>query len=59
MCYVKNLFWGEDVSVMQLHPPKSEYVNNHKYCLHLWRPVNAEIPLPDSMMVGLKDLGEI
>lgn len=37
MCRVKSLFWGEDDLVVQFHPPKSEYVNNHPYCLHLWR----------------------
>lgn len=54
MCYIKNMFWDEDEAVMQLHPPKSEYVNNHNFCLHLWRPVNAVIPLPASILVGLK-----
>lgn len=51
MCFVKGLFWGEHEAVMQLHPPKSEYVNNHKYCLHLWKPVSKELPLPDSVLV--------
>ena len=54
MCFVKNLFWGHEETVMQLHPPKSEYVNNHNYCLHLWKPDNTLIPLPDSLMVGYK-----
>ncbi len=54
MCYVKNLFWHEDETVIQIHPAKSEYVNNHEYCLHLWRPTNGAVPVPDSLMVGLK-----
>jgi hypothetical protein len=54
MCYVKSLFWNDDEAVMQLHPPKSEWVNNHPYCLHLWKPLEAAIPLPDSIMVGYK-----
>lgn len=37
MCFVKNLFWGDDESVIQFHPMKSNYVNKHPYCLHLWR----------------------
>ena len=57
MCFVKGLFWDDDDCVMQLHPPKSDWVNNHSYCLHLWRPVGAEIPRPDSIMVGIKDMG--
>jgi hypothetical protein len=53
MSYVKDLCWdGEDV-VMQLHPKRSEYVNNHPHVLHLWRPVDAEIPTPPSIFVGV------
>lgn len=42
MCYVKNVFFDEHEAVMQLHPPRSEYVNNHPYCLHLWKPQSPE-----------------
>jgi hypothetical protein len=42
MCYMRNLIFRDDEWVMQLHPPKSEYVNNHPYCLHLWRPQRAD-----------------
>jgi hypothetical protein len=52
MSFVKDLFWDVEEAVMQLHPPKSTYVNCHPYCLHLWRPLNAEIPLPDPILVG-------
>jgi hypothetical protein len=54
MCLVKDLFWDAEEAVMQLHPPKSDYVNNHAGCLHLWRPVLTAIPLPDSIMVGVR-----
>lgn len=54
MCQIKDLFWDPDDAVFQFHPPKSEYVNNHPYCLHLWRPIGKEIPLPDKNLVGLK-----
>lgn len=57
MCQVKAIFWDDEDCVMQLHPPKSDWVNNHSFCLHLWRPLDAEIPLPPSMMVGFKDAG--
>lgn len=52
MCYVKRLFWDEEDAVMQVHPPASTYVNVHPNCLHLWKPVGQEIPLPPSFMVG-------
>ncbi len=54
MCEVKNLFWNEDDCVIQYHPPKKEYVNNHEFCLHLWRKVDYEFPIPDSILVGYK-----
>lgn len=46
MCTVKDLFFDAEETVIQLHPPLSSYVNVHPYCLHLWRPVFTEIPLP-------------
>lgn len=46
MCAVKDMFFEPEEAVMQLHPAHSEYVNNHPYCLHLWRPLEREIPLP-------------
>ena len=53
MCRVKDTFWdGEDV-VMQLHPKRSEYVNQHPHVLHLWRPVAQEIPQPPTICVGI------
>lgn len=54
MCRIKNLFWSEEDCVIQFHPPKSEYVNNHKHTLHLWRPINQTIPQPPTILVGLK-----
>jgi hypothetical protein len=46
MCYVKSIFWDKDDVVMQLHPAESEAVNVHNHCLHLWRPTDAQIPIP-------------
>ena len=57
MCELKSLFFEDEETVMQLHPPKSAWVNNVEHCLHLWRPQHAEIPLPDPMMVGVKAAG--
>lgn len=51
MCDIKDMFFRDDETVMQIHPKKSEYVNNHKNCLHLWRPRKQEIPLPPVQMV--------
>lgn len=54
MCQVKALFWDADDCVVQYHPPASEYINNHPNCLHLWRKIQHEFPLPPSIMVGVK-----
>lgn len=59
MCQIKDMFWNDDECVVQYHPAKSEYVNNAKNCLHLWKPVNHEFPVPPSILVGIKSMGEI
>ena len=57
MCKVKAQFWDDEDCVMQLHPPRSEWISNHPYCLHLWRPTDGQqIPLPPSITVGFKEL---
>jgi hypothetical protein len=55
MVFIKGLFWDDDDVVMQLHPKRSEYVNQHPHTLHLWRPMTATIPTPPASLVGLTD----
>jgi hypothetical protein len=55
MCFVKDLFWDEEECVVQYHPPLSQYVKNHRYCLHLWKPMGP-LPIPPSSMVGIVGL---
>ena len=52
MCWIKSLFWDEEDCVFQFHPPRSEYVNVHPYCLHLWRQPGAVVTRPPAWMVG-------
>ena len=54
MCKMKDIFWREDEVCMQLHPKKEDYVNNMPYCLHIWKPIEKEIPTPPSIMVGFR-----
>ena len=54
MCRLKDIFFRDDEAVIQIHPPKDEYVNNMPNCLHLWRANDKEMVLPPSFMVGLK-----
>jgi len=49
---VKRTFFKQDEVAMQLHVPPTDHVNFHPYCLHLWRPQNAEIPRPHKDLVG-------
>lgn len=52
MQFVKNIFWSEDECVVQYHPPRSESVDFHPHCLHLWRPIDMSMPMPESLLVG-------
>lgn len=56
MCRIKDLFWEPEDWVMQFHPAQSQYVNNHPGCLHLWRPIGIEFPVPDSLLVGFREI---
>lgn len=53
MAFVKDLFWESEDVVMQLHPRRSQYVNNHPHVLHLWRSRTQAIPEPPAMLVGV------
>lgn len=52
MCYIKNLFFAEEETVVQFHPKKSEYVRNHPHVLHMWRNQKHEHELPPRIFVG-------
>lgn len=43
MCVLKDVFWGGEEEVYQIHPKKSEYVNAVDNCLHLWKPIGHEL----------------
>ena len=59
MCFVKALFWTEEETVVQFHPPDSVYISNHPYTLHMWRDTVGDHRLPPSIFVGYKELGEL
>lgn len=57
MCRIKDLFWNDEDWVVQFHPAKSEYVNHHPGCLHLWEYTGGgpfKMPTPNSLLVGPK-----
>lgn len=51
MCIIKDIFWKDDEVVVQFHPKKSEYVNIHPYCLHMWRKIGSEFETPPKIFV--------
>lgn len=55
MCFIKEVFWDEDETVIQYHPAKIDYINCHPYCLHIWKPQDAVLPVPPYLMIGPKD----
>lgn len=59
MCWIKELFFEDEEVVIQYHPRKSDYVNQHPFCLHMWRPLNAELPLPPTIAVGPRTPEEV
>ena len=51
MCAIKDMFFDDNEIVIQYHPAKEDYVNDHPYCLHLWRPQHQEVPKPPIFFV--------
>lgn len=52
MCFVKDLFWTDEETVIQYHPPKVDYINFNPRVLHLWKPEKVVVPMPPKWMVG-------
>lgn len=53
MCKIKEMFFEDEEVVIQYHPRKSEYINFHPNCLHLWKPIGIDIPTPPKELVGI------
>lgn len=55
MSEIKRLFFYPEETAWEYHPMESEYVNQHPYCLHIWRYQKPGMVMPPSWMVGMKD----
>ena len=55
MQFMKEVFWKDNEVCYQLHPAKENYINNHPYCLHIWRKIGTDPELPPTWMVGFND----
>jgi len=42
----KSLFIGNEKYALMVFPPQEKHVNLHKFCLHLWEPLD-HYPLPE------------
>jgi hypothetical protein len=51
MCKVKAFFFEDDEVAVEYHVPVKDHVNVHPHTLHLWRPLNVEMPVPPIWMV--------
>lgn len=47
----KDIFWDEEECVVQFHPPRSQYVDTHPYCLHLWKKIGETYETPPKEFV--------
>lgn len=54
MCKMKEIFFNDNECCVEYHPKKEDYVNCMEYCLHIWKPIDKEIPTPPSVMVGFR-----
>lgn len=52
MCQVKELFWHDDETVLQFHPRKADYVDQHPFTLHLWRQMGVNAVLPPRVLIA-------
>jgi len=58
MEFVRDCFFEPDETVLQFSVPRAAHLNHHPYCLHLWRPIGIEIPMPPPITVAPKDAEE-
>jgi hypothetical protein len=49
---VRDWIVGAEAKAIQVVPPRSEYVNLHPFCLHLWVCLDGD-PLPDFRKDGV------
>lgn len=46
MCFLKDIFFKDEETVLQTLPEKTNYINNAQNSIHLWRPLHSEM-LPE------------
>lgn len=51
MCLLKDIFFKDTEWVVQYHPAKEDYINFDQHCLHLWRCLTKNFPIPPKILV--------
>lgn len=51
MVNMKEFFFYEGEIAFQIHPLKKNYVNINPYVLHIWRPSQTNVPVPDESSI--------
>lgn len=53
---VRELFFDPEATVVQIMPPRSQWVNQHQFCLHLWQRLDQPL-LPKGLhaTVGVRN----
>lgn len=49
---VREWFFEDDETIVQFSVPRSQHLNLHQFCLHMWRKQDQEYELPPSSMVA-------
>jgi hypothetical protein len=52
MDHIKRKFFLPEEAAFELHVAESDHINDHQNCLHLWRPIDQDMPMPPKWMVG-------
>jgi hypothetical protein len=51
MEFIRQAFFEDDETVVQFSVPRAVHINLHEHCLHMWRPIGIEIPMPPKICV--------
>jgi hypothetical protein len=51
LVWVKEFVLGRESTALQVIPPRSRYVNQHPFCLHLWQCFDGDVT-PDFTQGG-------
>lgn len=52
MEWVREQFWLDEELVLQFSVPRSRHISYHDHCLHMWKPIGVDVPLPPPETVG-------